>query len=68
MDIQLNDNTLFTPAQLAEYLSLKPKTLETMRRRGDGPKFKKLGRTVRYLGSDIREWFGEQTRESTTEA
>jgi len=67
VNIELDDNTLLTPSELADYLSLKPKTLETMRRRGDGPKFKKLGRTVRYLGSDIRKWFGEQTRESTTE-
>ena len=66
MNIELDDNTLLTPKELAEYLTLTPKTLEKMRRVGNGPKFKKLGRTVRYLGSDIREWFGEQTRESTT--
>ena len=67
MSIELTDDYLFTPNQLAEYLTLKPKTLETMRRRGDGPRFIKVGRSVRYLGSDIREWFGDQTRESTTE-
>jgi predicted DNA-binding transcriptional regulator AlpA len=54
VNIELNNDTLLTPTQLADYLSLKPKTLEAMRRRGDDPKLKKLGRTVRYLSADIR--------------
>jgi len=67
VSIELNDDSLFTPNQLAEYLTLKPKTLETMRRRGDGPRFIKVGRSVRYRGIDINEYLDEQTRESTTE-
>ena len=67
MSIELTDDYLFTPNQLAEYLTLKPKTLETMRRRGDGPRFIKVGRSVRYRGIDINEYLDDQTRESTTE-
>ena len=36
MSIELNDDSLLTPDQLAEYLHLKPKTLEKMRRHGNG--------------------------------
>ena len=67
MNIELNNDSLLTQDQLAEYLQLQPKTIETMRRRGDGPRFIKVGRSVRYRGSDIRDWFDDQTRESTTE-
>jgi len=65
--IELTDDALLTPKQLAEYLTLKPKTIETMRRRGDGPRFIKVGRSVRYRGCDINEYLDDQTRESTTE-
>ena len=67
MDIELKDDTLFTPTQLAEYLTLKLKTLEKMRRTGEGPRFIKVGRSVRYRGIDITDYLDEQTRESTTE-
>jgi predicted DNA-binding transcriptional regulator AlpA len=67
VSIELNDDSLFTPKDLAEYLTLKPKTLETMRRRGDGPRFIKVGRSVRYRGIDISEYLDDQTRESTAE-
>jgi predicted DNA-binding transcriptional regulator AlpA len=66
--IELTDDALLTPKQLAEYTNLKPKTLETMRRRGDGPRFIKFGRSVRYRGIDISEYLDDQTRESTTES
>jgi predicted DNA-binding transcriptional regulator AlpA len=65
--VDLTDDSLFTPTQLAEYLSLKPKTLEKMRRVGDGPRYVKVGRSVRYRGIDVNEYLDENTRESTTE-
>ncbi len=66
VNIEFNDDSLLTEKQLAEYLQLKPKTIETMRRRGDGPKFIRVGRSVRYRGYDINEFLDENTRESTT--
>ena len=37
-----------TPAQMAERLGVKPKTLANQRSSGTGPKFVKVGGAVRY--------------------
>ena len=64
--MEINDHALYTPKELAEFLQLQPKTIETMRRRGDGVKFVKIGRSVRYRGYDINEYLDDHTQESTT--
>ncbi|MFP3939500.1 MAG: helix-turn-helix domain-containing protein [Thermoanaerobaculia bacterium] len=55
-----------TPAA-AEYLGLSPATLETMRTRGGGPVFVKLGRRVVYRREDLDEWLEERRRTSTAD-
>ncbi|MEM7482793.1 MAG: helix-turn-helix domain-containing protein [Acidobacteriota bacterium] len=56
------------PALLAaEYLGLAPATLETMRSRGGGPPFVKLGRRVVYHREDLDAWMDERTRADTSE-
>lgn len=57
---------LITTAELAEYLSYKITAIEAMRRRGDGPRFIKTGRYVRYREADIQLWLDERSRLSTT--
>lgn len=38
---------------------LSPRTLESLRQKGNGPKFFKIGqRTVRYRRADLMEWIG----------
>jgi predicted DNA-binding transcriptional regulator AlpA len=37
----------------ASYLSVSVETLRSWRRQGRGPRFRKLGRCVRYLASDL---------------
>ena len=57
---------LTTPAA-AEYVGLSPATLETMRTRGGGPVFVKLGSRVVYRREDLDSWVKERRRKSTSE-
>jgi len=61
-----NQGFITTP-QAAEYLGMKPQTLEAWRCRGGGPKFAKLGRAVRYRQSDLDAWIESRIRENTVE-
>ncbi len=51
----------------AERIGLAVKTLENMRTRGDGPKFMKLGRAVRYRLADLDAWMAARVMSSTSE-
>jgi hypothetical protein len=57
-----------TQGQLAERLSVSPRTLERWRWLGQGPKFLKLGGRVAYRVVDVEAFEAEQLRESTTTA
>lgn len=60
--------TLVTTPQAAEYLgNLKPNTLEIWRIRGEGPRYRKIGRLVRYAVSDLDAYLEAQTRCSTSQ-
>lgn len=54
--------------QAAIYLQIARSTLETMRVRGGGPKFCKLGGRVRYRKVDLDAWIEASVRASTSEA
>jgi len=43
-------------AQAAFYIGLHRTTLELMRKRGDGPRFRRHGRFVRYHIDDLDTW------------
>lgn len=61
--------TLVTTPQAAEYLGIKPNTLEIWRVRGiQGPIFKKFGRLVRYSLNDLDTYIAAQSRRSTSQA
>lgn len=49
-----------TEAQAAERLGLKPGTLKKMRRRGRGPAFFKISRSIRYDAADITAYLGRR--------
>jgi len=51
----------------AKRLTLSPRTLETMRTKGGGPTFCKLGRRVAYRDSDLEEWAKNGLRRNTAE-
>lgn len=59
----LLESGAFTTPVAAEYLGLSPATLETMRSRGGGPPFVKLGRRVVYRQQDLDAWVAERVQE-----
>ncbi len=58
---------LLTEGEAAEHLRLKVKTLQNFRVTGAGPKFIKLGRSVRYRMSDLQAHIEANVRRSTAE-
>ncbi|MDY7093778.1 MAG: helix-turn-helix domain-containing protein [Acidobacteriota bacterium] len=65
--VSLEEPGAYTTPLAAEYLGLSPATLETMRSRGGGPVFVKLGRRVVYRREDLDEWLTKNRKRSTSE-
>ncbi|MDG2531031.1 helix-turn-helix domain-containing protein [Caulobacter endophyticus] len=59
---------LLTTAQAAEFLSMSQRTLEDWRLRGGGPRFRKLGRSVRYAPVDLQDFLDRAVYSNTGEA
>ena len=58
-----------TDAQVSAALGgISIDTLAQWRHRGVGPRFVKIGRSVRYLRSDVEQWLREARRQSTAKA
>lgn len=57
---------LFNQNQLAAYLGKSTAWCERARLTGDGPKFVKLGRHVRYRAEDVMAWIESHPRVSST--
>lgn len=57
---------LMTQRDLAAYLSKSIAWCERARWTGDGPRFVKLGRHVRYRADDVMAWIDSNSRCSTT--
>ena len=54
---QTNNTTrALTEREVAELLGLSVATLRAWRHRGKGPRFLRLGRSVRYLPSDLADF------------
>lgn len=47
---------LLTTEQAAQYLGLAKSTLQNQRSAGVGPRFKRLGRAVRYVRAELDEF------------
>lgn len=45
-----------TPAQTALLSGFSPKALEALRSRRQGPRYFKVGNSVRYRAADVRAW------------
>lgn len=56
-----------TTREAAHYLCLSFRTLEKMRLTGDGPRFRKHGRYVRYHINDLDIWSEGRRRNSTSD-
>lgn len=46
--------------EAAEFLQVSPRTLEGWRRRGDGPKYSRLGTVVVYTVGDLQAFVDER--------
>ena len=64
--VVLDGGALDTP-MAASYLGLSPATLETMRSRGGGPRFSKLGRRVVYQREELDSWLQQRSQRSTSD-
>lgn len=58
---------LMDQRDLANYLGKSTAWCERARWAGEGPRFIKLGRHVRYRADDVLAWIDANTRTSTTE-
>jgi predicted DNA-binding transcriptional regulator AlpA len=56
---------LLTPKQLSEQLATPTAVLANWRYKGVGPKFIKLGSSIRYRASEVEAWLDAQTRSQT---
>ena len=56
---------LLNTKQAARVLGLSYRQLESLRLRGGGPLYVKLGRAVRYREEDLADWIEDRIRSST---
>lgn len=56
-----------TTAEAAAYLRLSTRTLEKHRCIGSGPRFRKLGRIIRYTIPELDKWASARMCEMTSE-
>lgn len=48
------------PSEVAEFLRIPEATLAQWRSRGTGPRWRRVGRHVRYRWSDVEAWYDGQ--------
>ncbi len=64
----LNQNeSLKNEVEAAALLNIAVPTLRRWRWSGDGPRFAKIGRAVRYDPAELRAYIERQTRRSTSD-
>ena len=59
---------LLTTDEAAEYLRVSVSFLMKKRLQGDGPRFRKIGRSVRYTETDLEAYLRQSARTSTSES
>lgn len=58
---------LLTTREAARVLKTRPSCLENWRWKGQGPRYIKVGRMVRYRPEDLASWVEERSRRSTSD-
>jgi excisionase family DNA binding protein len=58
---------LLTQDEAAELLKLSVRTMERLRTSGRGPKFMRLGNSIRYRIDHVEAWLASRLRGSTSE-
>ena len=60
---------LYSPEELAQYLSVSTQTLLRWRNDGKGPKFSYLApKLIRYTSKDVQDWIEQNTCKSLADA
>lgn len=59
---------LMTETEVATYLAVDVGTLRAWRLRGQGPRYSKVGRLVRYDTGELQAWLDSRMRSHTSEA
>jgi len=62
-----NDLELLTSREAAQFLRLSESSLAKARMRGDGPRYRKFFRAVRYTKSDLETWLKGRAKTYTSE-
>ena len=61
-------HALIDESKAADYLGLKPRTMQGLRQRGGGPRYIDISsRCVRYRRADLRDWADARVRKSTSD-
>lgn len=63
---ELTPKKLLTVKQFADRIDISVNTANCWRSLKRGPRFIKIGKSVRYSEEDIAEWLEQQTREGTS--
>jgi hypothetical protein len=63
----LDPNLIYLPSEIAAYLRVAVRTLQSWRHRGGGPPFRKYGELVRYHGGDVLAWDASRRRRTTSD-
>lgn len=58
---------ILTPVEAAAYLRMSQSFLAQRRCEGGGPRFLKIGRSVKYRVQDLDEWLAAQARSHTSD-
>lgn len=66
-NIHLDPKTLYTQDQLAPVFQKSKSWFERARWAGSGPRYIKIGRSIRYRGADVITWLNDQTIGNTSE-
>ena len=66
-DRPATEGPYLTTREAADFLRLKPNTLEKMRCYGGGPSYRKHGRNVRYHIDDLTAWSDRRRRDWTAD-
>ncbi|WP_422028812.1 helix-turn-helix transcriptional regulator [Roseovarius sp.] len=70
-EVDLDAHALLPPRQAARYLGLSESTLAKLRSRharGRGPRYSKLGGSIRYRKTDLDAWIAENATRSPGQA
>lgn len=67
-EMEMDEDGYMSTEEAAAYLKLSPRTLQSYRVAGKGPRFSRFGNRARYLRSKVVAWGREREARSTSEA